>query len=194
LPHGSGTLPGHRLGRIALFLAVLGVVVLAAGCSGERVVFAGSGGGSGDGVRGVRPIDVVDLGLSQLTNLTGQRIRLRSVTLVTPPRGVHVRSVTSYYQPHSNDLALGLGDYLRYCRRTDHPFPVTAAVARPHTYSRWLVVIALTIARPGRYHLGRAKISYTADGKDGWQYENLSTTLFGVPTPPGAKPRLGGCP
>jgi hypothetical protein len=180
--------------RLAPWLALLCAPLLAAGCSGggARTVFAVPSG-FGQGLRGVRPVDVVDLGLPDLYNLTDQSIRLRAVTLVSPPRAVHVRSITAYVYPSSGGLGIGRGDLLRYCRKTDRPYPVTAAVAPRHGYTNWLVVIAFTIARPGRYYIGRAKISYTIGGHNGWQYQNLNTTIYGVPTPPGATPHFDGC-
>jgi hypothetical protein len=39
------------------------------------------------------------------------------------------------------------------------------------------LVIAMTFAKPRRYYLGRAKIYYSIDGQQGWQYEYLGTTL-----------------
>ena len=60
-------------------------------------------------------------------------------------------------------------------------------------FASWLVVIAVTVARPGRYYLGRAKISYTTGGQNGWQYQNLNTTLYVHAAPPGAKPWFDGC-
>jgi hypothetical protein len=184
------------VGRIVPFLVLACAAVLAAGCSGgtgsERTVFAVASN-FGQGLRGVRPIDVVDLGLPDLYNRTGQSVRLRAVTLVSPPRAVHLRSITAYVYPKSGGLGIGRGDLLRYCRKADRPYPVTAAVARPHSYANWLVVIAFTIARPGRYYIGRAKISYTVAGKNGWQYQNLNTTIFGIPVPPGARPHFDGC-
>lgn len=182
--------------HIAVWLALLCAVVPAAGCSsgggGQRTVFAVARD-FGQGLHGDRPIDIVDLGLPQLFNTTDQRIRLRAVTLVSAPRAVHVRSITAYVFPDSGALGIGRGDLLRYCRKTDRPYPVTAAIAPPHQYANWLIVIAFTIARPGRYHLGRAKVSYTTGGHSGWQYQNLNTTIQGIPTPPGAKPHFDGC-
>jgi hypothetical protein len=179
--------------RIALGL-VLCAPVLAAGCSsgGERDVFE-VGTGSGQGLHGVRPVDVVDLGLPDLRNVTDQSIRIRAVTLVSPPRAVHVRSVTAYVFPEAGGLGMGRGDLLRYCRKTDRPYPVTAAIVPPHAYANWLVVIAFTVARPGRYYIGRAKISYTIGGHSGWQYQNLNTTVRAVPAPAAAKPEFDGC-
>lgn len=189
-------LPGrHAAMRVVLWVVLLCVVPLAVGGSdgnGERDVFAVASG-FGQGMRGDRPADVVDLGLPDLYNLTDQSIRLRAVTLVSPPRAVRVRSITAYVFPQSGGLGLARGDLLRRCRKTDRPYSVTAAVARTHGYANWLIVIAFTVARPGRYYLGRARISYTAGGYSGWQYQNLNTTIYAVPAPRGARPHFDGC-
>jgi hypothetical protein len=194
LSERSGNLADDPFRRIALLLALLSAAMLAAGCSsgGERTVFAVARG-FGQGLQGVRPVDIVDLGLPQLYNTTDQRIRLRAVTLVSAPRAVHVRSITAYVFPSDDALGIGRGDLLRYCRKINRPYPVTAAVASPHAYANWEIVIAFTIARPGVYRVERAKISYTVGGHSGWQYQNLNTTIRGVPASPGAKPHLDGC-
>ena len=185
-----------KIRRAAAFLALLPTTALAVGCSsvggGERTVFALDGGYS-QGLRGVRPIDIVDLGVPNLYNVTDQTVHLRAIKLVSIPRTMHVRSVTAYVYPSSGSLGIGRGDLLRYCRKIDRPYPVTAVSARPRSYANWLIVIAFTIARPGRYQIEHAKISYTVNGKLGWQYQNLNTTIWGVSTPPGAKPRFDGC-
>jgi hypothetical protein len=66
-------------------------------------------------------------------------------------------------------------------------------VTRPHAYANRLVVIAFTIVKPARYHLGRAKISYPAGGQRGWQHQNLNTTIVSKAAPPGTKPWFDGC-
>ena len=106
---------------------------------------------------------------------------------------MRVRSITAYVFPSDGALGIGRGNLLRYCRKTNRPYPVTAAVAAPHAYANWEIVIAFTIAKPGVYRVGRAKISYTVGGHSGWQYQNLNTTIRAVPAPPGAKPHLDGC-
>lgn len=188
----------NRARRVALILILVCPLALGTGCSsagtrgGERTVFSIETD-FGQGLRGVRPIDVVDLGLPDLYNLTDQKVRLRAVTLVSAPSAMRVRSVTAYVYPNAGGLGIGRGDLLRYCHKTDRPYPITAAEAPPHGRANWLVVIAFTITRPGRYQIRRAKISYAIDGHPGWQYQNINTTIYGVPTPPGAKPHMDGC-
>jgi hypothetical protein len=183
--------------RAALGPLLLGASLLASGCSAapgqarEQVVFAVATG-FGQGISATT-VDVVDLGLPDLRNLTGQSVRLAAVTLVSVPKAVHVSSVTAYAYPHSGGLGLGHGDLLRLCRKYDRPYPLTDAVTPPHADSDWLVVIAFTIVKPGRYDLGRAKIGYTTGGRHGWQYQNLFATIIVTAALPGTRPRFDGC-
>ena len=57
------------------------------------------------------------------------------------------------------------------------PAPVSAVVVSPHAYAKWFLVLSVTFARPGRYHLGRVRIDYTTGGQDGWQYQNIGYTM-----------------
>ncbi len=54
-------------------------------------------------------------------------------------------------------------------------------------------MLAVTFARPGIYHLERAKIFYTTDGHSGWQYQDLDTTMTITAAGASAKPQLDGC-
>ena len=49
--------------------------------------------------------------------------------------------------------------------------------ARPLICATTLAVRALRFNKPGRYSLGRVKISYETNGQEGWQYEHLNTTV-----------------
>lgn len=131
-------------------------------------------------------IDVLDVGLSHLYNLTGQSVRLSGVQLVSVPSAVHLRSATAY--TGSIPVGIGRGDLLKYCRKADKPYPLTDFATPPHSASPWYVVMAITFSRPGRYYLGRVKVYYVTAGQHGWQYENLNATMVVTRPPSGAKP------
>jgi hypothetical protein len=54
-------------------------------------------------------------------------------------------------------------------------------------------MLGFTITKPGRYHINRIKIAYTAQGHKAWQYQYLFTTLYIKAARPGAKPAAGDC-
>jgi hypothetical protein len=175
-------------GLISLVLAVMALP----GCSsagGEGAVFADSAPSSDGG--SATTVDVVDVVLPGLTNVSGSSVKLRGVSLVSVPQAVHLRSVTVYGTDMK--LALGRGDLLRYCRATDKPYPLSADVTPPHSDSPWNVMLAITFAKPGSYHLVRAKIFYTADGHSGWQYQMLDTTMTVTAASKGSRSALDGC-
>jgi hypothetical protein len=152
---------------IALSLGLLCIPLLSAGCAssgGERTVFANASGFR-QGDRAVTPIDVVDLGLPELRNLTDHHVRLSQVKLVSAPKAIHLRSVTAYVYPRTGGLIIGFGDLLRRCRKTDRPYPVTVAEAPPYGYANWQIVFAFTVSKPGRYYLGRAKSTTPPTGR-----------------------------
>ena len=178
--------------RLAWLVWSLLALTALAGCSsagGERAVFAVFAPSS-DGVPATT-VDVVDVGLPGLTNVTGSRVTLRRISLGSVPRAVHLRSVTIY----GTDVKVGLtrGDLLKYCRHTDKPYPVSADMTPPHSDSPWNVVLAITFAKPGSYHLVRAKIFYTTDGHPGWQYQILDTTITVAAARKGTRPVFDGC-
>jgi hypothetical protein len=87
---------------------------------------------------------------------------------------VHLRYVLAFRYGAGGGLGLATGDM----HRCQGAYPVTAVMAPPHAQSAWYVVMAVTFANPGRYYIGRAKISYTTNGHQGWQYQNLFTTML----------------
>jgi hypothetical protein len=179
--------------RTVLCLLLLGASLLAAGCSpgpGERTVFK-LDTGFGEGDRDVSTIDIMDVGVPFLYNITGQRVQVRKVTLASAPRDVRLIGVTAHAgQP----VGIVFGDLARRCRTEYPPHPVTDAVTRPHSLSNWFLVLAVTFSKPGRYYIGRVKIYYTAGGQDGWQYQNLHATFWVHAARPGTRPRFQGCP
>jgi len=185
-----------RIGVAGLAGALLVAVLFVASCSapakpgGAGVVFTVVSGVS-QGMPATT-IDVVDVGMPGLHNLSGYSVRLRRVSLVSVARSVHLRSVTAY-RP-GGAVGIGHGDLLKYCRNVNEPYPVNDAVTPPHSDSIWNVVVAITFAKPGRYYLGRAKIYYTVNGQRGWQYQNLNTTIDITAARKGAKPAFDGCP
>lgn len=138
--------------------------------------------------------DIVDIGLPMLHNMTAHAVTLRWVRLAGHVRGMRVLNVTAYqYSEAGEGIAADLGDLRKHCRKEMTPYPVTRAVTRAHADSNWLIIIAITFSRPGRYTIRRAKIGYRTDGHLGWQYQNLDTTVNVHEANPGARPALSGC-
>jgi len=151
-------------------------VLLSAGCSStnEHVVFRVATGFSNAAT--ARTTDLVDIGLPDLYNQSGQTVTLRDVRLVSAPRSVHVRMVTAY-RPTQGELGYGLGNFVKHCRRQMKRYRLSSVVTPPRSASRWYLVLTLTFAHPGRYYLGRVRIDYTSNGRAGWQYQNLYQTM-----------------
>lgn len=171
--------------------------LLAAGCGGspgpsgpDRVVFKVPSGFQNGGPAWVQR--TLDLGLPLLHNVTGSPVRLRSVELVTPRRGVRLLNATAYVLTQVSGTTISaFGDLPKECPGTYVPHPLTAAVTAPHSDSNWTVIIALRIPRPGTYHFTQVKINYTVVGQQGWQYYNLNDVVHELA---GYGPRLKGCP
>jgi hypothetical protein len=93
---------------------------------------------------------------------------------------VHVVSVTAYLwrQVGIGGIVGYIGDLPKTCPSKFRPHPVMDAVTPPRSDSRWMIVVAVTFARPGRYEFRNFKISYTTNGQEGWQryYEGLIVT------------------
>jgi len=176
--------------RWAVLLAA--VAMLSAGCSGggEHAVFAVATGFSNRAT--ARTSDLVDIGMPDLQNSTGQTVKLRGVNLVSAPRSVHLRFVTGYLYGQTGQLGYGLGNFIDHCRRQMPPYRVSRVVTPPHSDSKWYLVLSLTFTKPGHYYLGRVKISYTVGGQDGWQYQNLYQTMD-ITVRNSKLPRFSGC-
>ena len=131
-------------------------------------------------VGGPAPVhEILDLGLPPIRNISGHTVRIRSAQIVSPPAAIHVLNVRAYKwrQVGAGYIQDAFGDLPKQCPREFKPHPVTAVVTRPRSDSDWMIVIALTISKPGTYHLHKVKISYIADGKKGWQYQNFDTKI-----------------
>jgi hypothetical protein len=63
--------------------------------------------------------------------------------------------------------------------------PIDSFILPAHSKSSWYVVIAFTISKPGRYNLRRLRVDYTTNGRRGWQYLEIDTTVVvhGPPKP-----------
>ncbi len=180
-------------------IAIL-ALALAAGCSSlppgpdgaERVVFALNGGFQQTDHE--RNIDEVDLGVTELQNTSTHIVRIRSLSLVNPPKALKMDSVVAYRYAGQGGIAVTDGNLLKGpCRRYMRPYPVTDAVIPPHHLSDWFFIIGFTIAKPGHYYINRIKIAYTTQGQKAWQYQYLFTTLHIKAARPGAKPVAGDC-
>jgi hypothetical protein len=123
--------------------------------------------------------EILDLGLPPIRNISDHTVRIRSVQIVSPPAAIHVLNIRAYKwrQVGFGWLQNAFGDLPKQCPREWKPHTVTAVVTGPHSNSNWMIVIALTIAKPGSYHLHKVKISYIADGQEGWQYQNFDTKI-----------------
>lgn len=175
--------------------ASLGVAVLVAACTGssggERAVFKVGTDFSQGGP--ATTIDVVDVGLPLLYNQTQDGVTLRQVSLVAVPESVRFRVYAYRYSQVRSGVGIIHGDLLKRCRHADTPYKIADVVVPPHSYSKWVVVIAIRFTKPGRYVLRKAKVRYRADASDGWQYQNLNTTIAVTSAPQNAKPAFDGC-
>ena len=115
-------------------------------------------------------------------HLSGGPIRLRAVRLVSTPPGVRVVNIRAYlsWKVGVGYLMNAYGDLPRQCPREYSPQPVSAVVTRPYSDSSWMVIIAIKVSKLGTYHLRKVRIDYIADGKKGWQYQNLNATVHGI--------------
>jgi hypothetical protein len=182
---------------IVLAVAVLWMMVV--GCSSTpvhdepRPVFARDGSFSQSGP--ATTVDVIDIGVPLLHNLTGHSVRLQWVRLARHSKVVQVVHVTAYsYSQVGQGISAAFGDLIKYCRKEMTPYPVTDVVTAPDTDSNWFVILALSIRKPGVYHIARVKIGYMTDGQVGWQYQDLETTLTVRQAARRTKPRFDGCP
>ncbi len=182
----------NRHGVITLLAALL----IAAGCTnsdGSRNVFAVQRGVTQGGPAST--VDVVDIGLPLLHNVTGNVVRLRWVRLAEHERGMRILNVTAYkYSQVGIGIGAAMGDLRKHCHKEMTPFPLAGDSTPPHKDSDWLIVIAMTFSKPGHYVIKRAKIGYQTNGKYGWQYQNLGTTVTVHKAKPGTKPTMSGCP
>ena len=135
--------------------------------------------------------DTVDVGLPPRLDHSGSPVRLRSIVLVGEPAAVRLVSVTAYRT--FPDLGLEQGNLLQRCRKQDPPHPLSDVRIASHAGWHWQVVLAFRFAKPGRYHLGRIRLSYSVGGQRGWQYEGLGTTVIVTAAGPGARPGFDGC-
>jgi hypothetical protein len=182
--------------RALLFIVMVASLALSA-CSpspashvGQRVVFAVATG-FGQGMGDITTIDTVDVGIPDLHNVTDRAVRIRAVSIPDVPPAVRLDGVTAH---PGQGVGIITGNLVKLCRTTYPTFPVTDAVTRPHAESTWHLVLAITFTQPGKYYLRRARIYYTTNGQNGWQYQNLFTTISVSQATASTKPRFDGCP
>lgn len=134
--------------------------------------------------------EVEDSGLSVswLANESDHSVRLVSVQFASPPADLHVMNVYAYSYKDTHQGLIGqFGVLPKECPQEFKPHPLSVTTFPPHADAPWLVVIAFTISRPGIYHLNRVRLDYSTEGRTGWQYQNINTTVT-VKNPP-----LPGC-
>jgi hypothetical protein len=169
------------------------LALLAGGCSapaGGDPVFKMTGG-----YKFSFPIQVDepgDIGLSVgwLDNTTDAAVHLTGVRFADPPAALHwINTLAySYKDTHESGIIGNVGILQKECPRFYRPHPLSVVTVPAHANSRWLVVLAFTLSRPGRYHLPTVRIDYTTGGHHGWQYQNINTSVT-VKNPPLPGPR-----
>ena len=175
--------------RAGASAVVLLSALLAAACTattGPRTVFPDSTGTSN---RMLESRDeITDVGFEPFYNVTGDPIRLRSVSFVSRPDALRVLNVRAYDYKHTRDVAVGAaGDLAKECPDLFKPKPINSYITPPHGASSWFVVIAFTISKPGRYYLKKVRVDYSAGGHRGWQYIAIDTTMI-ITNPPDPGP------
>jgi hypothetical protein len=186
--------------RLAL-ATVPGLLIASSGCSspgdGQHVVFKQL-----TGFRVSGPIhrdEVISVGVPPLPlhNLTGSPVRIVSVKWVGQPAAAHVLNIYAYnYRQVGHGLNSLEGNLPVACPRQYRPHPISSFTTPPHSDAAWFMVIAFTINKLGHYAMNRVKITYTADGHQGWQYLNINQkfTVVNPPLPgPVPIPRSGIC-
>jgi hypothetical protein len=170
--------------RKVIALAALGMTLISACTAGtgpdgpQRVVFRVRQGLRAEGPAPVH--EILDLGVpGPIHNITDSTVRLRSVQLLSAPSAVHVVNVRAYLwrQVGVGWLIGAFGDLPKQCPREYKPHPVTVVTTKPRSDSEWMVIIALTVSKPGTYHLHKVKMSYVTAGKRGWQYLYFDTVI-----------------
>jgi hypothetical protein len=164
--------------------------VLLAGCadrSGYREVLPnGSAASAPTDTFSVHVDEIADIGLPTLRNISDQPVRLSSIQLLGQPPAVHVLNIRAYdmNQVGYGSIIAAFGDLHAECPTQFVPHPIGSFVLAPRRYSRFFLVLAFTVSRPGVYRLGRIKVSYTSDGAAGWQYQTTFQYAVRVINPP----------
>lgn len=133
---------------------------------------------------------IYDIG-GVLHNYSANRVRLTSVRLVSPAGpGVRVLSVRAYLISDIGGVDdLDEGDLPKICPELFRPHPVTDMVVAPRSTAAMEVIIALIFRKPGRYHFGRLRIGFIANGTPGWQLSYIqnvnATAISSRSAPPG---------
>lgn len=167
----------------SIFLGFL----MIAGCSSgsQHDVFGMQGGYSLRLPLQAQEVENIGLSHGWLYNTTDYPVRLVSVRFTAPPASLHVLNVFAYSWTDTHDTGIlgQLGVLSKECPSEFRPHPLSVVTVGPHSNANWLVVIAFTISKPGVYHLDQVRIDYETQGHEGWQYQNIDTTVT-VKNPP----------
>jgi hypothetical protein len=188
--------------RMAILMAA--VLFLAAGCStaagadgtGQNVF--GTFGPARPGQEGAYTDAEVPTGILEnfsinpLHNYTSHTVRLRSARMIAPlGPGVQVVSIRAYpiRQVGMGQLFGGQGDLAKDCPNYFQPHPLTDVKVRPHSGSKWIIILTVIFERPGKYRFGWAHLTFTTAGQRGWQtYFTGDMRITAIP--PSQDPRL----
>jgi hypothetical protein len=113
-----------------------------------------------------------------LYNTSASSVNIQSIELLSPSgKAVYAISFRAYT---GRRLFIPIATQ-GTCPENYQPRPVTDVVVKPHSYSRWVVVVSFKLSQPGRYKLGVMKISYETAGHSGWQFYYLGITIDASP-------------
>ena len=164
--------------------------MLAAGCSSgsqHNVFFVGRGFSTGFPAQ-TDEVDDVGLSMGWLQNTSDHPVRLIAVQFASPPPSLHMLNVVAYRFADVHEGLISLTGVLPMeCPSQFRPHPLSVVTVPPHADSAWLVVLAFTISKPGVYHLNQIRIDYETQGRQGWQYQNINTTVT-IKNPPLTNP------
>jgi hypothetical protein len=133
--------------------------------------------------------EIMDIGIGPLRNVTSTAVRVLSVSFAHATPQVRVINIRAYNVNQTGATTLGgAGDLAKECPATFVPHDVRSFLTPANSDTPWFIVIAFTISRPGRYHLGPLIVRYKTGAREGWQYQNLDATLD-VKNPPLPGPR-----
>jgi len=156
------------LGRPALsLLTTIALAACCAGCGhhgGTRDPHLGSALDAANGFTTTVPItthDLLDIGIPDLHNKSDVPLRILTITLRRPSAAVRYGRLEAFsYRRVGSGIVDQLGHLTALCPNLYRPLPPSALVVPPKQAASWFGVIPTRVIRPGRYLLGRFRVTY----------------------------------